>query len=255
MQSLNVSKAAGPDGISGLFLKAVASDIAIPLSTIYNKSIQTGSVPRAWKRSNVTPFYKGGDVNHPGNFRPISVVSIVAKVLEKMIANQLSLYMESCKLFHEHQGAYRRGKSSQQILMFAIDKIVNALDQHLVVCAAFLDLKKAFDSLDHVILLQRLEYMGVQGIELKWFTDYLSDRIQKVKHGSSYSNWGPVLGGIPQGSALGPLLFSIYVNNMPLQVQHGSLLQYADDTCLICCGDSHHSAARMISKDLESLSG
>ena len=112
-------------------------------------------------------------------------------MLEKMIANQLSLYMESCKLFHE----YRRGKSSQQILMFAIDKIVNALDRHLVVCAAFLDLKKAFDSLDHVILLQRLEYMGVQGIELKWFTDYLSDRIQRVKHGCSYSNWGPVLGG------------------------------------------------------------
>ena len=167
LQSLDVSKAAGPDGISGLFLKAVASDIAIPLSTIYNKSIQTGSVPRAWKRSDVTPVYKGGDVNHPGNFRPISVVSIVAKVLEKMIANQLSSYMESRKLFHKHQGAYRRGKSSQQILMFAIDKIVNALDQHLVVCAAFLDLKKAFDSLDHVILLQRLEYMGVQGIELK----------------------------------------------------------------------------------------
>ena len=95
---------------------------------------------------------------------------------------QLSLYMESCKC----------GKSSQQILMFAIDKIVNALDQHLVVCAAFLDLKKAFDSLDHVILLQRLEYMGVE--ELKWFTDYLSDRIQRVKHGCSYSNWRPVLG-------------------------------------------------------------
>ena len=97
--------------------------------------------------------------------------------------------------------------------------------------------------------------MGVQGIELKWFTDYLSDRIQRVKHGCSYSNWGPVLGGIPQGSALGPLLFLIYVNNMPLQVQHGSLLQYADDTCLICCGDSHHSVAHMISEDLESLSG
>ena len=254
MQSLDVHKAAGPDGISGLFLKAVASVIAEPLTIIYNKSIQTGSVPLAWKRSNVTPVHKGGDVNDPSNFCPISVVFVAAKILEKIIANQLSLYVETCKLFHEHQGAYRCGKSSEQILLYAIDKIVNATDQHLIVCAAFLNLRKAFDSLDHVILLRQLECLGIHGIELKWFTDYLSGRTERMKCGDNYSNWGPVLGGIPQGSALGPLLFLIYVNNMPLQVQHGSLMQYADDTCLICYGNTYHDVDEMLCEDLKSLS-
>ena len=111
-----------------------------------------------------------GDVTDPSNFCPISVVSVVVKVLEKIVANQLSLYMETHQLFHEHQGAYRHGKSSEQILLYVIDMIVNALDQHLIVCAAILDLRKAFDSLDNVILSQQLECLGVRNIELKWFT-------------------------------------------------------------------------------------
>lgn len=190
-------------------------------------------------------------MNDPGSFCPISVA---AKVLEKIIAKQLSSYVGSCKLFHECQGVYRCGKSSEQILLYAIDKIVDALDQHLVVCAAFLDLRKVFDLLDHVILLQRLECLGVRGIELKWFTDYLSGHTQRINVATT-TIIGDLSWGIPQGSALGPLLFLIYVNNMPLQVQHGSLLQYADDTCLICCGNTHHDVAQMLSEDLKYLSG
>ena len=132
---------------------------------------------------------------------------IVAKILEKLIANQLGSY-ESHDLFHDHQGAYRHGRSSEQIL-FAVDTIVRALDQDLVVCAAFLDLRKAFDSLDHVLSLRRLQQLGVYGVELKWFQKYLSDRFQRVKGGAAFSDWGPVKGGIPQGSALGPLLLLI----------------------------------------------
>ena len=107
-----------------------------------------------------------------------------------------------------------------------------------MVCCAFLDLRKAFDSLDHVILLQRLAALGVSHHSLKWFQNYLSDRSQRVKHAGLYSDWNTVARGIPQGSALGPLLFLIYVNDMPLQVSSGHLLQFADDTALICCGNS-----------------
>ena len=103
-------------------------------------------------------------------------------------------------------------------------------------CAAFLDLRKAFDSLDHVILLQRLQDLGVHNTELRWFQDYLSDCYQRIKCGNLFSVWGSVRGGIPQGSVLGPLLFLIYVKRMPNQVKHGVLLQFADDTRLICCG-------------------
>jgi len=123
---------------------------------------------------------------------------IVAKVLEKLIANQLSSYLESHSLLHDYQRAYWSGRSSEQILLFAVDTIVDtivhALDQSLVVSAAFLDLRKAFDSLDHVILLERLHKLGVCDIELKWFQNYLSDHFQWVKCGATFSDWG-LLGG------------------------------------------------------------
>ena len=111
----------------------------------------------------------------------------------------------------------------------ASDTIAQVLDSGGSLCIAFLDLRKAFDSLDHAVLLQRLYRLGVCGNEIAWFTSYLSDRKQRVKCGSQFLEWSLVNGGIPQGSALGPLLFLIYVNDMPSQVSHGRLLQYADD--------------------------
>ena len=146
----------------------------------------------------MTPVQKGGDTSDLGNFRLISVVPIVAKILEKLIANQLCGYLESHQLFHGHQGAYRCGRSSEQILLYAVDTIINSLDGGKVVCAAFLDLRKAFDSLDHALLLQRLHHLGICSTEIQWFSSYLSDRVQRVKYDNSYSGWGPVLGGIPK---------------------------------------------------------
>ena len=114
--------------------------VAEPLALIFNKSLDTGLVPSAWKHCSVTPVYKGGDRDDPGNFCPISVVSVAAKILEKLIASCLSSYLEFHNLLHEHQGAYHHGKSSEQILLFTVDSIIHALDQGQVVCAAFLDL-------------------------------------------------------------------------------------------------------------------
>ena len=205
-------------------------------------------MPSAWKRSNVTPVHKGGDTDDPGNYRPISVVPIIAKVLEKIIATQLSSYMEHHHLLHDLQGAYCHGRSADQILLYATDIIVQAIDAGKHVCATFLDLRKAFDSLDYHVLLKRLFELGVGGIELQWFSDYLTDRKQKVKCGNQYSDWDSALGGIPQGSALGPLLFLIYVNQMPFQVSS------ADDTCLICSAESSTAVAAMLQDDLNALS-
>ena len=179
---------------------------------IYNKSLSTGSFLVTWKQSNVTPIHKGGDADDPGNYHPISVVPIVAKALEKIIAAQLSLYLASHHLLNDLQGAYRHGRSVDQI--YAVDKIVQAVDGGNSVCAAFLDLRKVFDSLDYHLLLNRLFSLGVIDMELWWFANYLSDRRQRVKRGNQFSEWGSVLGGIPQCSAL----FLIYVNAMPLQV-------------------------------------
>ena len=175
----------------------------------------------------------------------------VCKSLEKLIATQLQTYLEQHKLLHPHQGAYRHGRSCDDILLYAVDSIIQELDKKHIVCCAFLDLRKAFDSLDHVILLQRLAALGISHTSLKWFQNYLSDRSQRV----IYSDWGTVARGIPQGSVLGPLLFLVYVNDMPLQISSGHLLHFADDTALICSGNSFVEVALCMNDQLDHLCG
>ena len=126
------------------------------------------------------------------------------------MASQLSDYFETNHLLSDYKGAYRRGKSTEQLLLVVMDTVVQAIDNKNVTCAAFLDLQKAFDSLDHVILLQRLSELGVNGIELVWFTNYLTNRLQRVKIGGTFSDWGLVL-------------FLIYMNMMAYHVYHGKL--------------------------------
>ena len=169
----------------------------------------------------MTAVYKHGPCDDLSNYRPISVVPIIAKLLERLIVSQLNSYCEENQLLSPYQEAYHSGRSTEQILLFAVDIIANALDCRQPVCAAFLDLRKAFDSLDHVMLLERLSDLGVQGIELLWFTNYLSHRVQRVKARDKVSSWSLVKSGVPQGSALGPLLFLVYVNAMPSLVKYG----------------------------------
>ena len=215
--------------------------------------MSSGTIPLEWKKCNVTPIHKSGSFEDPGNFRPISVVPIIAKLLEKIVAYQLNSYFEKHGLLFDYQGAYRRGRSTEQLLLTAIDTIIHAIDNKAIACVAFLDLRKAFDSLDHVILLQRLNSLGVCDVELAWFTDYLSDRFQRVKFNGKYSDWGLVKGGIPQGSALGPLLFLVYMNEMSLYVKHGILLKFADDTAVICSGINYSDVQRKMCENLQFL--
>ena len=166
LKKLDVRKSVGPESLSAHFLKEVAEPIAAPLTKLYNKSLESGIVPNQWKCSNVTPVHKGGSCGNPGNFRPISVVPVVAKIFEKIVASQLNSYFEDHQLLSMYQGAYRHGKSTEQLLMVAVDTIVYALDGKSIACVAFLDLRKAFDSLDHTILLQRLSKLGVVVLRL-----------------------------------------------------------------------------------------
>ena len=175
-------------------------------------------MPSEWKRSHITPIYKGGPPDDPSNFRPISVVPVLAKILEKIVSDQLNIYLEDNHLLHPHQGAYRSGKSTQDILLVAVDNIVN-----------------------------------VSPPVLRWFRDYLIGRLHRVKRLGRYSDWRIMRGGIPQGSALGPLLFLIYMNSLPPQISQGLLLQYADDTALICSGPTPTEAGAVMNSQLMSI--
>ena len=195
--------------MSARFLNEISSEIAEPLTALYNESLHTGIIPLEWKRSHITPVHKGGSREDPSNFRPIAVVSVIAKILEKLVAGQLSAHLQSNNVLHQHQGAYQHGKSTSDILLVAVDSITSFLDNGDSVCAAFLDLHKAFDSLDHSILLERLSNLDLSCTVLNWFKDYLTARQYRVKFNNQYSSWNLLKGGIPQGSALGPLLFLI----------------------------------------------
>ena len=179
LSSLDVEKSTGSDQLSSRFLKEVASEIVVPLTNLFNYSLQHAVVPLAWKRSHITPVFKGRAPNDPSNYRPIAVVPVVAKILEKIVATQLGTYLEQNDLLHPHQGAYHCGRSTEDILLLAVDYITTLLGKGSVVCAAaFIDLRKAFDSLDHCLLLQRISELGVHCQVLEWFKNYLTDRYQ-----------------------------------------------------------------------------
>lgn len=137
---LDGTKAIGPDGLSATFLKAIAEVIVVTLTSLYNQSLREHVIPTTWKQSSITPIHKGGSHDDPSNYRLILVVPILAKILEKIVSNQLSSYLEENQLLHPHQGAFRCGKSTSDIFLLAVDHIVNSLDCGKVVCAAFLDL-------------------------------------------------------------------------------------------------------------------
>lgn len=185
---LDEKKTVGPDGLSARFLKEIAEEIPVPLAKLCNKSLDIGVFPSAWKYCNITPVHKSGPKDNPTNFRPISVVSVAAKMLEKIVAQQLILFLESHQALGPYQCTYWKGKSTEQLLLIAVDAIVSVLDKKLCACVAFLDLRKAFDSLNHCLLLRRLGMLGVVEIEISWFTSYLSDRFQRVKCDNSYSD-------------------------------------------------------------------
>ena len=207
LQHLDTKKSIGPDGLSARFLKSVMCEIAVPLTKLFNESLKAGVFPSQWKRSHITPVHKGGATSDPGNFRPISVVPVLAKSLEKIVSAQLSDYFEQHSLLRSHQGAYQVGKSTEDILLVAVDFIVQCLDKGNTVCASFLDFRKAFNSLDHHILLDKLFQLDIGPAVLKWFQNYLSDRSHRVKGVDNFSEWRTMKGGIPQGSALGPYCF------------------------------------------------
>ena len=196
LSSLDTRKSTGPDNISACFLKEISTAIVRPLTELYNVFPESGSIPSAWKQSHISPVHKGGAVGDPSNYRPIAVVPVVAKVLEKIIVTQFSVYLEEHNLLHLHQGAYRCDKSTSDILTLEVGHIVQSIDTGQAVCVSFLNLRKAFYSLDHGILLQQIHDLGVSRQVLQWFQNYHTKCVHRVKVKDQHSNWGAMCGGI-----------------------------------------------------------
>ena len=161
-------------------IKLAAEPLSALFTKIYNESIQTGVVPNTLKVSQVTPVYKSGDVTNPGNYRPISVLSPFSKILEKLVYNQLYDFLEKHNILYRYQFGFRKGHSTEQAIFEITDTLKQALDKKLVTCGVFLDFSKAFDTVNHNILLSKLYHYGIRGISFNWFENYLHDRTRPV---------------------------------------------------------------------------
>ena len=208
---------------------------ALPVLILYivvivNTSIVTGLYPHLWKHPHVVPFYKNGDVDDVGNYRPISLLPIISKVLEKIISNQLMEFLESHNLLSKSQHGFRANLSTETALMKVNERIYENIDKQEISLLLLLDLSKAFDSVSHDILLTKCDNLNIDRF---WFNDYLCDRTQSVRIDSVISSPKRISFGVPQGSILGPLLFLIYINDMSDILSKYFLIQYADDSQII----------------------
>ena len=229
LAAIDENKATGPDKIPAKLLKNCASSIYLSLCDLFNKSLSLGKLPNEWKLSNIVPILKKGPAQEVSNYRPISLLSLVSKVLERCVYNQLVSHIST--QLHHLQFGFLRGKSTTSQLLHVLQDIHQALESRNQVDAVYLDFAKAFDKVSHKLLLTKLHKFGIRGGLLSWFENYLSRRYQRVTVLGETSGTLPVLSGVPQGSILGPLLFLVYVNDLPHSISgESTVAMFADDT-------------------------
>ena len=224
---IDPNKACGPDDIPGRLLKVGAPWLAEPLTQLFNLSLQSGALPRDWRRANVTPVFKKGDKHSPSNYRPISLTSLVVKCLECLVHTRILEFLEANNKLSGHQHGFHKGHSCQTQLLGTIHEWARSLDKRLSTHVIYLDFSRAFDSVPHQRLIMKLDCMGIRGNILRWIEIFLSDREQRVLVDCQSSDWEKVTSGVPQGSILGPLLFLMYVNDIIAEL-NSSVRLFAD---------------------------
>ena len=250
IDNLNTSKSSGPYNIPTKLLKMLKNKISVPLTYIINCSFSTGIMPEKLKIARVIPIFKKDLRDDISNYRPISLLSVFNKIIETIMYNGLVQFLEENKLLFSNQFGFRSSHSTTHATVLIVDKIQRAVERKEFSYGIFLDLSKAFDTVDHTILLKKLEYYGVRGIAKDWFCSYLSNRKQFVSVGNYKSEMSSIACGVPQGSVLGPLLFLLYINDFNSSAEGIEFHLFADDSNLFYSHENLHPLEEKLNHEL-----
>ena len=235
LNQLDVTSAPGPDKMYPKLLKAVSESIALPLSLIYARSLNEGIVPTDWKLANVTPIFKKGSKGDAGNYRPVSLTAVVCKVMESILKDSVMQHLINNSILNDTQHGFMQGRSCLTNLLEYLEVLTKLVDEGHSVDVVYLDFSKAFDTVPHARLVEKLKSAGISGNILNWISDWLNGRSQRVVLNGKSSGWTSVLSGVPQGSVFGPVLFLIYINDIDNAVDtvFSVLFKFADDTKIL----------------------
>ena len=243
----------GIDKLSSKILKLIAHSIANPLATLLNRSLVEGLVPDSLKVAKIIPLFKSKERTCIKNYRPISLLPAISKILEKIVHFRTYSFLQQYRILSDRQYGFRPGHSTVYAAVDFISDIMNNLNNHKSVLSVFLDLSKAFDTIDHDILLHKLEFYGIRGIALNWFKSYLGNRYHYVTLDNKSSTCKPIQCGVPQGSVLGPLLFIIYINDISSPLVNANTINFADDSTVSLAGSNINTLYTNMNNDLNRL--
>ena len=241
------------DDVSMDIVKSTVGAIIKPFVHICNLSFSTGVFPKDMKIAKIIPLFKSGDDASFSNYRPVSLLPQFSKVLEKLFDVRLSDFIEKYKILSNSQYGFRKGRSTSLALIDFMEKLSSGIDNNLVTVGVFIDLKKAFDTIDHTLLIDKLNYYGIRGTASDWLKSYLSQRKQLVNFNDTHSESLEVICGVPQGSILGPKLFTLYINDICNISKVLDFIIFADDTNIFCTGNDLIETCKRMSTELEKL--